>query len=72
MKKILVLTLALAILLAGCGPSDADCDDAWEQLDVPYGEESFYADLVLNREWAPNSIGFTLKECIQSGWDGYQ
>ncbi len=72
MKKILfvmLIVLLLGILLAACGPSDAECENAWRQMDVPTGEAFTYVDLVLNNEWAPDSIGFAVKECIESGWD---
>ena len=91
MKK-LVFVLVIALLLVGCGPTDAECESAWGQLEVgsevnanaadydSYDEyaEAFAADvaftvnIILNGNWAPDSIGFAVKECINSGWDGYR
>ncbi len=69
MKKLALILVLLLLLLSACGPSNEKCESAWEQLDVPAGEEGTHVNLILNNEWAPDSVGFTLKECIQSGWD---
>lgn len=71
MKKMLIV-LVLMVLLVACGPSDADCDSAWRQMDVEVGDESSTVSLVLNNNWPPDSIGFAIKECVESGWDGYR
>ena len=88
MKKLLLLTILLTLFLSACGgPTDAECKNAWYQLEVG-GEiltseyiayedyvEAFdtaigaAASSVLNREHAPDTVGFVVKECIQNGWD---
>ena len=73
MKKKLVFALVvIALLLVGCGPTDADCEMAWYQLDVEPGDEGTIVNIILNSNWAPDSIGSAVKECIKSGWDGYR
>ncbi len=87
--KVLHILIALVpmLILSACssGPTDAECESAWSQLEVgvdsldydTYDEyvEAFEADvgstvsLILNREHAPDTVGYTLKECIQNGWD---
>lgn len=73
MKKKLVFALVvIVLLLVGCGPTDVDCEMAWYQLDVEPGDEGAIVNIILNSNWAPDSIGFAVKECIESGWDGYR
>ena len=72
MKKLLFVLMLLVVLLAACGPSDVDCALAWEQLDVDSGDEGFMMNIALNSNWPPDSIGYTVKECIEGGWDGWR
>ncbi len=70
MKKLVVIALVLVILLAGCGPSDEECELAWMQLDVEPGDESLMVNRILNTNHAPDTVGAKLEECINGGWDG--
>ena len=72
MKKLVFALVVVALLLGACGPTDADCDSAWRQLDVEAGEEGTMVNMVLNNSWPPDSVGFAIKECVESGWDGYR
>jgi hypothetical protein len=88
MKKLMVLLFA-AFLLAGCGPSNEECDNAKEQSTALNASEATNYDeyidsferpltaseitLLLNSEFPPDSVGYTLKECINGGrWEGYR
>ena len=69
----LVLIIVMVVLLVGCGPNDVDCDIAWGQMEVPYGQETAYIEIAINEESPPpDSVGHTIKECIKSGWRGYR
>ena len=72
MKKLVFTLVVIAILLVACGPSDADCDSAWDQMDVKFGEEGMIIRMALNENFAPGTVGKQLQECINSGWDGYR
>ena len=72
MKKLVFILVLLALILTACGPSDADCDLAWDQLDVDPGEEGTTMNMAMNKNWPPDSVGFRIKECIESGWDGWR
>lgn len=71
MKRI-ILVLIVLMLLVACGPSDEDCDLAWNQLDVDPGDEAFYVNIVLNTNHAPDTVGFMIEECIEGRWDGWR
>jgi hypothetical protein len=82
---LIALLLVLALTACSSGPTDAECESAWSQLESginpldydTYDEyvEAFETDvamtisLILNREHAPDTVGFIIKECIQNGWD---
>ena len=68
----ILIVLVLMVLLVACGPSDADCDMAWDQMDVDYGDEGTIVNMILNTNFAPDTVGHRLKECIESGWAGYR
>jgi hypothetical protein len=67
------------------GPSDEECELAWSQLSsnidpLDYDTYEEYTEaieedigmtvgLILNREHAPDTVGYVVKECIQNGWD---
>ena len=72
MKKLVFVLIVIAMLLVACGPTDADCDSAWRQLDVEPGDEALSINMVLNNNWPPDSIGYAVKECVESRWDGYR
>ena len=82
MKKI-SLVLIMVVLLVACGGGDpvggsndggssidAYCENAWEQAEVDAGGEGSFVNMVLNNEWAPDSIGYAIKDCINNGWTG--
>ena len=74
---LIVLLLIMVLLACSSGPTDAECESAWSQLESSlnpldydtYDEyvEAFEADvavtisLILNREHAPDTIGYVLK-----------
>ena len=82
---LIVLLLILILTACSTGPTDTECESAWSQLESginpldydTYDEyvEAFEADvamtvsLILNREHAPDTVGFVINECIQNGWD---
>lgn len=72
MKKLLVIALVIMIFLTACGPSDAICNGAWYQMDVAPGQGNLAMNMILNSEWPPDSVGHTLKECVEHGWTGYR
>lgn len=82
---LIVMLLTLVLPACSSGPTDAECESAWSQLEVgvdpvdydTYDEyvEAFEEEvgmtvsLILNREHAPDTVGYVAKECIQNGWD---
>jgi hypothetical protein len=85
LRFLIVTLLAIALPACNSGPSDAECESAWSQMEIgvdpleydTYDEyvEAFETEvgmtvsMALNREHAPDSVGYVLKECIQNGWD---
>jgi len=72
MKKLVFMLVVIAVLLVACGPTDADCDSAWRQLDVEPGDEGTIMSLLINQEWPPDSVGAAVKNCIETGWTGWR
>lgn len=75
MKRILMCLIIVLVLLAGCGfggYTQEDCDVAWAQMDVDYGDEAWTVNLILNNTHAPGTVGECLYECIMGGWEGYR
>ncbi len=73
MKK-LGLILVVAMLLVGCVPSDAKCNSAKMQL-TNYevrGLDSMEFSIIMYSNHAPNSVGQTLFDCIEGGWEGWR
>ena len=71
--RLLGLVIVLVLALSACGGPDAEvCQLNWNSMEVEAGDEGFYVNLVLNSEWAPDSVGSVIKECIQDGWEGYR
>lgn len=84
-KLLLVLALLVLLVACSSGPSDAECIGAKQQmttLDVSETEtyqehrdsvarplNGVEVNLILNNEYAPDTVGFVLKECIENGWD---
>jgi len=72
MKKLIVL--CLMVLLVGCnsGPTDNTCDGAKRQLELGGDvavSDPMTVNFILNTNHAPDTVGATLKECIENGWD---
>ena len=82
---LIVILPIMVLSACSSGPTDAECESAWSQLEIgvdpmdydTYDEyvEAFEADvgvtvsMILNREHAPDSVGYVVKQCIQNGWD---
>jgi len=49
-----------------------ECESGWRQLDVDAGDEALWVNDILNRQHAPDSVGFALRECIENGWQGWR
>jgi len=39
---------------------------------VDAGDEALWVNDILNRQHAPDSVGFALRECIENGWQGWR
>ncbi len=73
----LIILMVLMLIVSACslGPTDAECEDAMQQLNISAGRARYdditplELNLILNNEHAPDTIGFLLKECVQNGWD---
>lgn len=72
MKKLLLTIILLSVLLAACGPSDFECDMALEQYNDGASLSGLEVQMILNNNWAPNTVGEALQDCIESGWEGYR
>ena len=72
MKKLVFMLVVIVILLVACGPSDFECNSYWRQMKVKPGTEAFTVSQVLNTEWPPDSVGDAVKNCIETGWDGWR
>ena len=73
-KRLVFAIILIAILLAGCRPSDATCESAMEQMTKSKWEklDAFQVQMILNNTWPPDTVGEVLQKCILGGWDGYQ
>lgn len=49
-----------------------DCRNLWQQATVDVDDDVLLIDLILNRNWAPDSVGAGIKECIEEGWVGWR
>lgn len=83
MKRIILL--AFLLVACSTGPSDTECIEAKQQMTViEMSEADTYQEyrdsaarplnemevnLLLNGKFAPDTIGFVLKACIENGWD---
>ena len=75
MNRIIFVLIVLAVLLSACNtrPSDADCLLARQQMTGTDWEhlDAMEVNLILNNNFAPGTVGITLQECINGGWDNY-
>lgn len=85
MRYLILLTALVLVACGTSRPTDEECSNAWAQISTHVNArdystydayvEAFEADLgmqvglILNREHAPDTVGYVLKECIQNGWD---
>lgn len=69
MKKLL-LVLALALALTGCGrkTTDGECERAWSTLTNPGDNRGTIVQLIMNSEWPTASVGYYLQNCMNEGW----
>jgi len=72
MKKLMLVLFVLMIVGCSTGPSDEACQLNWDAMEVERGSEALIAGMIMNTEHIPDSIGFVLKECLESGWDGWR
>lgn len=72
MKKLLLALALLAVLLTACGPSNFECDMALEQYNDGAPLEGMEVQMILNNNWAPDTVGDRLQACIEGGWEGYR
>ena len=74
MKKALLLLVMIMVMLVGCnsGPKDSECESAKRQMEMS-GEillsDPLNINYIINTNHPPDSVGFILRECIESGWD---
>lgn len=54
--------------------TNGECQSAWLRARANNSdlEASAMVDLILNRDWAPDSIGAVIKTCINDGWDRWR
>ena len=71
-KNFVLIVLLLTVLLSACGrPTDAECESAQIQMTgSKYVKlDGMEVNMILNNNFAPDTVGQVLKDCINSGWD---
>ena len=74
--KLILALLVIALATIACGgyngiPGDT-CEKAFNfmRYDPPMTDTEI-AYIALNNVWAPDSVGYTIQQCILGGWDEY-
>lgn len=74
-NTVLLILVVAMMLLTSCGYggySEGDCEMAWQQMEVDYGDEAWTVNLILNNNHAPGTVGEVLNTCIMGGWEGWR
>lgn len=76
MKKLMLVLALLAMVALACGGGGGGsvgdyeklCQASWDSLSSSGLSSGVIMQTVLNQNWAPNTVGQQVKDCLNTGW----